>query len=467
MKSTLHLIAIVLLAPIMARAQTFVAHEWGTFTTLQGSDGIMLPGLYLEEESLPEFVHCYDGFSPDATLRHKGLYRPSVGTTVKMETPVIYFYSDTGLDADVRVDFPNGVISQWYPERASGTGDAGWTTIDFTKPYNGWINWHVTLLARNSREPYTAPVNQETPTWTSPRATDANLVRGANGETEKFLFYRGLGNFEVPLHARFTAPGMMEIANTGAEAIPYVFVYDMDKNGARVLWTGPLAPGASEKIEPAAAPLDSASLAAKFTEFGAALTEAGLYPKESAAMLATWRQSYFSTTGLRVFWVVPRGFTDRTLPIAINPAPASLQRVLVGRSEILSPEFEARLVAVFKANPDMPDWAPDRYYLAYRERAARLVTELGTASGATGEIALNVYPNPTGGSYHVMARIGKDVPVELEVTDILGNRLMAFREMPHDGRMEREIDMRSLASGMYILHVRSDGREWTRKIIRA
>ncbi|MEO5928640.1 MAG: T9SS type A sorting domain-containing protein [Candidatus Kapaibacterium sp.] len=466
MKLTPHLIAIALLAPVMARAQTFVAHEWGTFTTLQGSDGVMLPGLYLEEESLPAFVHCYDGFSPDATVRNKGLYRPGIGVTVKMETPVIYFYSGTSLNADVRVDFPNGAISQWYPERTSGTEEAGLEPIDFTKQYNGFIDWRVTLLAPDSGD-YTAPAEQETPTWTSPRATDANLVKGEKGETEKFLFYRGVGNFDVPLHARFTSPGLMEITNTGAEPIPYVFIYDMDKQGARVIWTGPLAPGASERVEPAtAAPLDSASLAAKFMEFNAALTGAGLYPKESAAMLATWRYSYFGTRGLRVFWIVPRGFTDRTLPLSINPAPESLQRVLVGRSEVLSPELEAHLVSEFKIASDLPDWNGDRYYLAYRERAARLVAALGTASRMTGEMGLSISPNPTEGSYHVTARVGRDIPVELEVTDMLGNSLMAFREMPHDGGVEREIDMRSFPSGMYILHLRSGGSEWTRKIIR-
>ena len=37
----------------------FIVHEWGTFTTLAGSDGILLPGLYHEEEQLPNFVQHF------------------------------------------------------------------------------------------------------------------------------------------------------------------------------------------------------------------------------------------------------------------------------------------------------------------------------------------------------------------------------------------------------------------------
>lgn len=33
-----------------------VVHEWGTFTSMQGSDGIALEGLQREEEGLPPFV---------------------------------------------------------------------------------------------------------------------------------------------------------------------------------------------------------------------------------------------------------------------------------------------------------------------------------------------------------------------------------------------------------------------------
>ena len=87
----------------------FVAHEWGTFTAVQGSNGIPLGGMSHEEESLPSFVV---GRNPIGELRDpncqsvkgmdlcngrfvpsgRGVYSAEV--TQKMETPVIYFYSD-------------------------------------------------------------------------------------------------------------------------------------------------------------------------------------------------------------------------------------------------------------------------------------------------------------------------------------------------------------------------------------
>ena len=65
----------------------------------------------------------------------------------------------------------------------------------------------------------------------------------------------------------------------------------------------------------------------------------GLYEKEADAMLNTWRDSWFEE-GLRVFYLMPRKTTDAILPIVIEPEPAGIVRVLVGRTEIITPEME-------------------------------------------------------------------------------------------------------------------------------
>lgn len=107
--------ALLLLAISSAHARPiYQLHEWGTFTTVSGSDGVLLPGLEREEETLPAFSHAHIGLEngqhPDpgeisriyqqhGTLGivapySKGLgKRPLAGVTVKMETPVIYFHS--------------------------------------------------------------------------------------------------------------------------------------------------------------------------------------------------------------------------------------------------------------------------------------------------------------------------------------------------------------------------------------
>ena len=56
-------------------------------------------------------------------------------------------------------------------------------------------------------------------------------------------------------------------------------------------------------------------------------------------MIKTWRNSWFEE-GLRVFYVLPRQTTDAVLPITIEPRPAELVRVLVGRAEVITPEME-------------------------------------------------------------------------------------------------------------------------------
>ena len=66
----------------------------------------------------------------------------------------------------------------------------------------------------------------------------------------------------------------------------------------------------------------------------------GLYEKEARAMINTWHDSWFEE-GLRAFYIVPRGVTDSVLPVTIDPKPVELVRVLVGRTEVITPEIES------------------------------------------------------------------------------------------------------------------------------
>ena len=89
-------------------AQGFVVHEWGTLTSVVASDGSLLPGLHHEEEDLPPFV---------ADRLAQGKATPTLVQPIfqKMETPVTYFYSPTPLKVTARVDFPKGMLTQWFP----------------------------------------------------------------------------------------------------------------------------------------------------------------------------------------------------------------------------------------------------------------------------------------------------------------------------------------------------------------
>ena len=360
-------------APLIAA--DFTVHEWGTFTVVVGSTGGMLPGLEVEEAGLPAFVGSFAGFAP----ANKGWNRPVSGVTVKMETPVLYFYSHQPRTVRVDVGFRGGSISQWYPARTGGEElppiPKPWEfrvlpPIDFATGYNGSASWVVDVLARDTKEKISAPRGWETPHWPRARVADANRVRGPKGEVEGFIFYRGLGNFALPLDVRAARDGTLALHNRGADALPFVWVYEKPVGGAPVRsWTGALGAGGRTTVGP---------LKAGEVAFHAALTEAGLMAAEASALMATWRESYFERPGLRIFWILPRAFTDAVLPIKISPAPAKLERVLVGRTEVLTPQFEAELVHGFAVEGGK-QWENDRYFRAYRERARQLGGMVGVA----------------------------------------------------------------------------------------
>src|SRR5262249_18618883 len=81
-----------------------IVHEWGTFLSVQESDGGALGGMTDSEEHLPGFVRerKLDG-------------RPRWSIFGKMETPVTYFYVDQPRTVRVRVDMPRGLLTHWYP----------------------------------------------------------------------------------------------------------------------------------------------------------------------------------------------------------------------------------------------------------------------------------------------------------------------------------------------------------------
>lgn len=366
------------LVAVPAAAASFSVHEWGTFTTVNGSDGRQLPGLEVEEETLPNFVHSIAGFAP----ANKGWARPVRGVTVKMETPVVYFYADQPCRVRLEVGFNGGSISQWYPNRVAGevmpprpAGLIGAVPVDFSAGYRGSATWEIDVLAPGAADPITTPRKWETPQWPRARVSGANRVRGPAGEVEGFVFYRGLGHFEPPLRVSCDETGRMRLENTGPDRIPFALVYDRRPGlpAGVILWHGALEPGQRHtELVPLLPTLrDEPATSIREGVFPAALIAAGLTPAEAKAMLDTWHESYFERSGLRVFWVVPRAFTDQVLPMSITPRPANVERVLVGRSEILIPEFEAGLMRGF-AEDGGRTWAGDRFFRAYAARARQL-----------------------------------------------------------------------------------------------
>ena len=86
-----------------------------------------------------------------------------------------------------------------------------------------------------------------------------------------------------------------------------------------------------------------------------ALLSDGLYADEATAMLSTWQRAYFTSAGLRLFYLVPRVWTDAVLPLTITGDP-EITRVMIGRVELISDKQKEALDKLAKADGVGPQW---------------------------------------------------------------------------------------------------------------
>jgi hypothetical protein len=332
-----------------------IVHEWGTFLTVQGSDGVTLGGMIDSEEVLPAFV------------RERALSgRNRACLFCKMETPVTYFYVDQPRTVQVRVGMPRGQLTHWFP-----------AVMAFDPPgckrsqavVGSFLDWgQVELIPDTSSTPVgppapvlpgLRPVDREN-TWRFARQTDAAFVRIADrprpapvrpgGEMEKFLFYRGLGTFELPLEVRSfegRCSVNLTLKNRSHEALNGLFAVRVERDNIQFAALNDLAGDASQPVNTTSilsSPLPLKDGVPQIKQaVSAALVKAGLYPKEAQAMVNTWEKSYFRTEGLRLLYILPRSQVDEIIPLQIQPAPQDLVRVMIGRVEVLTPSTENRI----------------------------------------------------------------------------------------------------------------------------
>ncbi len=326
----------------------FIVHEWGTFTSVQASNGTMMAGLQHEEEALPGFV-----FGRDPLSMSKNMEGIPAAVTQKMETPVVYFYGQPER-AEIRleVDFPDGIISQWYPDASSFTPDIGDLSNGFSR---GSMSWDLTLL---DAEPELEPVAPDD-IWAPSRQVASRPIRIGEDE-ERFVFYRGLGDFALPIRVTAAVSGTVTITNESDMAVPAFFFLNNHAEGAYVQALGSLGPGESTTSMPSPKEMNLDN----FVENAATLVAdeliaSGLYEDEAWAMVDTWRASYFRAEGVRVLYVLPREWTDRLLPMRIDPEPDVLVRTLVGRIDVLTPQSEDEALAMVRQSLDeneYPQW---------------------------------------------------------------------------------------------------------------
>lgn len=353
-------------APGPGVSADLVIHEWGTITTIHDAAGKPATGLNRidEDDVLPEFVHRYE---PATTRQPHRLLGKSPGVpgrpdvTMRLETPVIYFHPppNKSYDApiDVTVRFRGGVLNEFYPdadasvaldtERVQDKVEAGvikeWSGDVLNNYVVGTLQWkglrlHDTVVAPLTRSEI----------WLAPREVNsASVFSAAAGEGEQYLFYRGVAHLDALLqttvtrsHVKLSAPAQLNWLEAPAN-LPQIWLADVRANGVIAFREQAAVTLRKEVAGKELARIRRFS-EGDYTDAGAAQLRAslkkaliaqGLFADEAEAMLNTWKASYFEKAGLRVFYIVPRTWTDYFLPLEFS-VPARVNRVIVGRIDL-------------------------------------------------------------------------------------------------------------------------------------
>jgi hypothetical protein len=338
-------------------------HEWGTFTAVAGANGRAVewtPLITLSD--LPEFVEHLT----DARLK------PGLRGTIRLETPVLYFYSPRDVTATVSVAFSKGVITEWYPGATRVQPSGLLRSISLKNlQSDGSIAWDNVRVSPNLNADF--PRESSTSRYYAAREASSAplLVKTPSGDQqEKFLFYRGVSDAQLPLSATQGSDGKLVFRNLSGDEIPAFILFE--RRGERVGYrlAGPLTD--ETVLDP---PVLDANVDSLRSDLERVLLEQGLYPDEARAMLDTWQDSWFEE-GSRLIYIVPRAFVDGVLPLTVQPVPQQIVRVFVGRLEIVTP---ATAHAVQAALASKDDAVLDKYG-RFLEPILRVIKEENAAS---------------------------------------------------------------------------------------
>ncbi|HMJ21585.1 MAG TPA: hypothetical protein VK513_06735, partial [Terriglobales bacterium] len=310
-------------------APDLTVHEWGTFTAIAGKDGRAVEWLPLglprfpTSTDLPQFVEHINDVNFKLGLRG----------TIRMETPVLYFYSPGDVTVSARVSFSKGLITEWYPhaDRVQPGGVVPDTALSQLSA-DGSITWNHVAVSPNLAGEFPSDVQSNRYYAARETASSPLLVQTiAGNQQEKFLFYRGVSASPLPLSARLTSDGKLVVKILLGDELPNAILFE--RRGERV---GYRLTGALNDETTVAPPALTGSLDSLYGELEEILVDQGLYRDEAHAMVETWKDSWFEE-GSRLIYIVPRGFIDNVLPLTIDPAPGQIVRVFVGRLEIVTP----------------------------------------------------------------------------------------------------------------------------------
>jgi hypothetical protein len=199
---------------------------------------------------------------------------------------------------------------------------------------------------------------------------------GPNGEAERFVFYRGVARLDAPIRVVRNEGGLQLALHSqlSAAVAPQMRVEKMwladfrEGDVCAYRRVDPMTLEGQKELRPFEKPqVQGMVIDATFgtnqygpvkklrEEMKEALIEDGLFVDEAEALLSTWELSYFKSGGTRLFFLVPRAWTDHYLPLKVS-APTQMVRTMVGRIEIVTPQQRELLARMAESSDPAEQW---------------------------------------------------------------------------------------------------------------
>jgi hypothetical protein len=293
MRWHLLLLALASLLAIPARVHAeptgkLMVHEWGTFTSFAGSDGVYLDYRTRVGGDLPDFVldrqrqasaSTTQPFQISPYLFTKG----AIPTLSRMETPVTYFYTERPMKVRAHVDFSVGLFTEFYPpiEKMTPVVTAG-EKSGKAQPMvgGGMLDWGQLLVTpQDIADTAHIPTVSEGDRYAAARQTDSDVVQTTDSHgvvsQEKFLFYRGICNIELPLDLKCLGNDRFQLTDPGKTPITAAFLIQIEGGKVRFQRYDKINGPRMLKL-----PTDQSSLETLADAMVGDLTASGLYETE-------------------------------------------------------------------------------------------------------------------------------------------------------------------------------------------
>ncbi|HEY8667974.1 MAG TPA: hypothetical protein VIL86_15080, partial [Tepidisphaeraceae bacterium] len=272
-----------------------------------------------------------------------------VPALARMETPVTYFYTDTQRVVTVSVDFPQGLLTEFYPpvRHMLPAYDP-----EVRAPLkDGLLAWGKITLIPQAADPthdlFPLPPVTGGNHYAFARQTDSAIIRVCDpllkkDYFEKFLFYRGIGEPKLPITLTASGDGGFTFNNPLPQPIPAAFLIQVDGDHIRLSRYSNLRGQTAMRVG------GEVTLQKVGAELVDALMTDGLYEKEARAMVKTWDAWWMKEQGTRVLYLLPAELTNQIIPLHVDPQPDEMVRVMVGRLEVMTPELEGRVKSLIE-----------------------------------------------------------------------------------------------------------------------